>query len=155
MAGKEFKAKLKAIGPKGHWTCMAIPFDVEKEFGSKARVAVKGAINGFAFRSSIFPDGKGKHFMMVNKAMQAGGEVRAGDVARVVLEPDTGPRTVRVTAVLKKALARNKKAKAAFDKLAYSHRKLFVDWINAAKQAETRARRAEKTARMVLAGKTL
>lgn len=47
----KFKAKLKAAGPGGAWTYLAVPFNVEKVFGSKARVAVKGTLNGFAFRS--------------------------------------------------------------------------------------------------------
>lgn len=38
-------------------TRVAVPFDVPAAFGSRARVAVRGTINGFAFRSSIFPYG--------------------------------------------------------------------------------------------------
>jgi hypothetical protein len=43
----------------------------------------------FAFRTSLFPDGQGGHFMMVNKQMQRGAGVGPGMTARFRLEPDT------------------------------------------------------------------
>lgn len=36
-------------------TSITIPFDVEEAFGTRARVAVRGTLNGFPYRSSIFP----------------------------------------------------------------------------------------------------
>lgn len=64
---KEFQTKLQSMGPKGAWTALLVPFNVEKVFGSKARISVKGTINGFRYRTSIFPMGDGTHMMMVNK----------------------------------------------------------------------------------------
>jgi uncharacterized protein YdeI (YjbR/CyaY-like superfamily) len=70
----------------------------------------------------------------------------------VTLELDTAPREVDLpkdfAAALKKAGAR-----AAFDKLAFTHRKEHVRSIEEAKAPETRARRIEKSVAMVLAGK--
>ena len=54
---KTFRAKAYSIGPKGHWTCMKVPFPVEKEFGAKGRVSVRVTLNDYKFRTSIFPDG--------------------------------------------------------------------------------------------------
>lgn len=150
---KNFVGKLLTV--ESHWTCLELPFDVEKVFGQKGRVAVRGTMNGFPYRTSIFPDGKGKHFMMVNKQMQAGAGVKPGDTMKAVIELDTAPRTVTVPAALKAALAKSKAAKAAFDKLAYSHRKRFADWTSEGKQAETRVRRAQKAVKMLLAGETM
>lgn len=142
---KEFKAKLQGMGPGGAWTCLKVPFSVEKVWGTRARLSVKGTLNGFGYRSSIFPMGDGTHMMMVNKAMQQGARARAGGTVKVTMEPDTTPRTVAVPSILKKALAKNKRAKTAFNKLSYSHKKEYVDSITEAKQAETRARRVQKT----------
>jgi len=69
---KHFKVKLSARGPGGAWTFVKIPFSVEREFGSKSRVAVSGTMNGFAFQNSLMPNGDGTHSMMVSKALQAG-----------------------------------------------------------------------------------
>jgi hypothetical protein len=138
---KTFAAKLQSIGPTGAWTRLMLPFDVEKVFGSRARVSVKGTINGFAFRTSIFPNGDGTHHIMVNKAMQQGAKAKPGDTVRMTLERDDAAKTVAVPADLKQALAKNKRAQAAFDKLAPSHRREHIRVISEAKKPETRARR--------------
>jgi hypothetical protein len=149
----KFKAKIEAQGPGGAWSFLQIPFNVEQVFGSKARVAVKGTINGFAFRTSIFPNGDGTHHMMINKQMMAGAGARAGDAVAMTLERDTAPRIVKVPADLKKALNGQRAAKTFFEKLAPSHKKAYVDWITGAKKAETRARRVAGTIERLRLGK--
>ena len=84
---------------------MRIPCAVEAAFGSRAVVSVKGRINGFEFRSSVFPNGDGTHHMMVNKAMQKGAGAKAGQTVDVVMGPDTEERQVNVPADLRKAIA--------------------------------------------------
>ena len=155
VEAREFDGILERMGPGGAWTCIRIPFDVEATFGSKARVSVKGTINGFAFRTSIFPDGDGTHFMMVNKAMQQGSRVKPGDAAQIVLEKDKAPRTLEVPKDLKDALATTPEAEARFDKMPFSHKKEYVEWIESAKRDETRARRIEKALLMIAASKRL
>ena len=46
---KTFKTRLTSRGPGGAWTFLEIPFSVEREFGTKARVPVAGTMNGFGF----------------------------------------------------------------------------------------------------------
>ncbi|HXE76513.1 MAG TPA: YdeI/OmpD-associated family protein [Candidatus Xenobia bacterium] len=151
MAEKTFKAKLTSEGEGGAWTILKIPFSVEKVWGTRARLAVKGTLNGFAFRNSVFPMGGGVHCLMVNKAVQAGAKAKAGDTVEVVMEPDAAPRAVAVPADLKKALAKNKAAKAAFEKMPYSHKKEYVEAIREAKKPETRARRIAGALKMMVA----
>ena len=150
---KQFKARLIARGPKGAWTFLEIPFSVEKEFGSKARVAVAGTMNGFAFQNSLLPQGDGTHAMAVSKSLQAGAKATAGDVVAVRLEVDRSERTVVVPPELESVLASRPDAKAAFDSLSHSHRKEYAEWVAAAKRAETRQSRADKSITMVLAKK--
>jgi len=155
MPVRKFKAKIVAMGETGSWACIRLPFDAEKAFGSRGRVAVKGTVNDFAFRSAIFPDGSGSHFMMVNKAMCDGAKCAIGDTVAVTMEPDTVARTVTVPTDLKAALAKDKAAAALFGKLAYSHKKEYVDWITAAKRPETRADRVAKALRMLVEKKPI
>ena len=138
-----FKARLVPTGPKGAWCFLHFPFDVVKTFGTRARVPVSGTINGFPFRSSLAPMG-GKHLMCVNKAMQAGAKAKPGDIAHFVMQRDDKPRTVSLPPALKKALAAKPKAKAAFEKLSYTHKKEYALWVAGAKQAETVQRRLKK-----------
>lgn len=148
---KQFKARLTSRGPGGAWTFLEIPFSVERELGSKARVAVAGTMNGFEFQSSLMPNGDGTHSMMVSKALQAGAQAAAGDLVAVTLAVDRSVRVVTIPPELKNVLSNNKKAAAAFEALSYSHRKEFAEWIASAKRAETRISRAGNAIAMVLA----
>jgi hypothetical protein len=150
---QKFEAKLQGKGPGNAWTFLPIPFDVQKTFGSKTRVPVLGTINGFPFRNSLMPEGDGTHSMMVNKELQKGASATAGDTVAVVIELDKTPRSVAVPNDLKALLTKNKLAETAFNKLAYSHKKAFLDWIDSAKKPETRAKRLKETIGMLEAGK--
>ncbi len=132
---------------------MEIPFSVEKVFGSKARVAVVGTMNGFAFQNSLLPQGDGTHAMAVSKLLQAGAKAGAGDLVSISMQVDRSERVVVVPAELQQVLASDPKVKTSFDSLSYSHRKEFADWVGSAKQEETRRSRAEKSIPMVLSKK--
>lgn len=66
---------------------------------------------------------------------------RAGETVEVAIELDTAPREVEVPAALAAALAADPAANAAFEGLAFSHRKEYARWIGEAKREETRDRR--------------
>ncbi len=85
-AAKSFKASLQRANNALGWVIVNIPFDVRKAWGT-ARPRVKGEINGFVFRSSLFPVRGGGHFLLVNKQMQKGGHAWAGSVARFDYPP--------------------------------------------------------------------
>jgi Bacteriocin-protection, YdeI or OmpD-Associated/Domain of unknown function (DUF1905) len=149
MAAQKFRARIEAIGPGGSWSRMKIPFNVEEVWESRARVSVKGKINGFAFRSSIFPDGEGGHTIMINKAMQTGAKVAPGEFVEMELDRDTGSREQPTPADLRKALEKNSKVKDTFSKFSESHRNEYIQWIESAKRLETRAARIKKTIAMI------
>jgi len=150
---KQFETRLTSRGPGGAWTFLEIPFSVEKEFGSKARVAVSGTMNGFAFQNSLMPNGDGTHSMMVSKALQAGAKASTGDLVSVALAVDRSERVVVIPPELERVLSRNRDAAIAFKALSYSHRKEFAEWIASAKREETRVSRVEKSVALVIAKK--
>jgi hypothetical protein len=152
---KRFTVELTARGPNGAWTFFTLPFSVEAAFGTKARLAVKGTLNGAPFVSSAMPAGDGTHAIAVSKQLQAAARAGAGDTVTVVLEPDTEPRTVEVPAELEAAFAGARKAHDAFSALAYSHQKEYVTWIASAKRPATRERRVAQAIEMLLSGKPL
>jgi hypothetical protein len=132
-----------------------VPFDVEKHFGKGGQVKVKGTVNGAAFRNLLMPDGDGQHFLVVNKAIRDKAKVKVGDRVTVVVEPDSGPRLIEAPPDMAKALGKNRAAKTVWDEFAYSHKKAYVDWIVAAKRAETRDRRIQKAVAMIADKKPL
>jgi hypothetical protein len=95
-AARSFRATLEHDGTRLKWVIVHIPLDVAKVWGSRGRLKVKGEINGFAFRTSLFPTGQGGHTLLINKRMQAGAKAGVGSVAQFRLEPDTEKRVVTV-----------------------------------------------------------
>jgi hypothetical protein len=155
MPAQRFRTKLLSQGPGGAWTYLELPFDAAAAFGSRARVSVRGTLNGFPFRSSIFPDGKGGHTMMVNKAMQVGAKAAPGQTISVEMEPDTVAPRVAVPADLRHALTRSKAARQTWERLTPRARRDFVAWLDDAKKDETRARRVQQAIERLAQGKRL
>src|SRR4051812_6752238 len=109
LIAKSFSAVLTRTGNKLGWVMVRIPFNSVKTWGTRGRVRVKGEINGFAFRSSVFPTGDGHHMMLVNKQMQKGGRVQPGMEARFRLEPDREKPEAKVPPELDRLLRQSKR----------------------------------------------
>jgi hypothetical protein len=151
MKKLEFKVKLQGKeGSSVAW--LNAPFDVIEIFGTRARVPVRGTINGFPFRTSLMPM-DGCHGMAVNKTMRDGAGVGAGDTVTVVMERDEAERVVEVPPLLKKELANSKAAQSNWKKLSFTNQKEIVVSINGAKQEDTRQRRLAKAMDILKAGK--
>jgi hypothetical protein len=133
-------------------TGLVVPEVVVEKLGSGKRPKVRVTLNGYTYRSTVAAMG-GQFMLPLAAEHRAKAGVAGGDNVTVTLELDTAPREVEVpkdlAAALKKAGAR-----AAFDALAFSHRKEHVRAIEEAKAPETRARRIEKAVQMVLARKS-
>lgn len=92
--------------------------------------------------------------MGLNRAVRKEAGVEAGDTVEVKIELDTAPREVEIPEALADALAEDSEARAAFDRLAYSHRKEYARWIEEAKRDETRKRRVVNALEMLREGRT-
>ena len=147
---KSFKATLEHMQSNLGWVIVRIPFDVSKVWGARGRLRVKGEINGFPFRTALFPAGKGYHFLLVNKRMQAGANARACRTAHFRLEPDLEVRKAVIPVELKRALSEERSLQRWFDNLSYSIRKWLTDWIAQPKSADARVRRAERIAEQLM-----
>jgi hypothetical protein len=150
---KSFQAMLERGAGRLNWVIARIPFDVAKVWGTRGQLKVTGEINGFTFRTSLFPDGKGGHALLVNKRMQKAAGAGPGSMGRFRLEPDTAERRVTVPAELESALAEDRSLRRWFEGFNYSSRKWITDIVGQAKSAEARERRAARVAEMLLAAK--
>jgi hypothetical protein len=148
---KNFRAVLERMQSRLGWTIIRIPFDVGKIWGRRGQLRVRGEINGFAFRTSLFPVGNGKHILLVNKRMQKGGAVREGMSAQFHLEPDLEERVAVVPAEFKRFLKEDPSFNKWFLQLNYSTRSEIGKWIVGVKSAEARVRRAEQMAERLVA----
>jgi uncharacterized protein YdeI (YjbR/CyaY-like superfamily) len=143
---KSFEATLERLRSNLGWIVVRIPFNVLKTWGTRGMFRVKGEINGFAFRTSLFPTRKGEHFLLVNKKMQAGAHAFEGNTAEFFLAPDTEERVITVPVQFKRILAEDRTFRRWFDALSYSIRKWISDWIVQPKSPASRLRRAEQVA---------
>ncbi len=66
---------------------------------------------------------------------------------------DRAARVVTAPKDLQKLIAKNAKARAAFDRLSFTNRKEYVVWILDAKRPETRADRLVKSVEKLATGK--
>lgn len=146
LASKSFKATLERMPGNLGWTIVWIPFSVHKTWGVRGNFRIKGEINGFAFRTSLFPTRRGIHFLLVNKKMQAGAGVVPGTRADFFLQPDTAERVAVVPSELTPFLAEDASFRRWFEGLSYSYRKWFSDSITQLKSPASRRRRAEQIA---------
>jgi hypothetical protein len=149
---QQFRATLVGRGPRSAWVFLPIPFDAAAVFGRKGHVPVSGTLNGAAYRGSLLANGDGTHAMPVNQALRASAGVAAGDAVEVTMALDAAPRTVAVPQDVQAAFHGCAAAHEAFERLAYSHRREFIEWIVQAQRDDTRARRIAKTLDMLRAG---
>jgi hypothetical protein len=129
-----------------------IPFDVEKAFGAK-KPRVKAMIEGVPYRGLLVRMGGPNHILIILKGIREQIGKTFGDKIQVSVELDAEPRVVEVPKDLLKELKKDKEAGAFFDKLSYTHRKEYVNWIEEAKRDETRQNRIIKTIAMLKKGK--
>jgi hypothetical protein len=125
-------------------TAISIPFDVEKAFGKRGRVPVRGTINGVPYRSSVFRMGNEPYFMVVNRKMREEGGLTAGETVSVVMERDDEARTIEPPEDLAAALRSDPAALRGWEKSSFTHKREYAEAILEAKRPETRARRIAK-----------
>ena len=106
-AAKSFRATLERMDSPLKWVIVRIPFDIHKLWGKRGQIRVRGQINGFAFRTALFPEAGGKkHVLLVNKKMQSGARAKPGDTVQIRLEADLEEREAAMPDELAVALGR-------------------------------------------------
>ncbi len=149
-APQKFRAEIQSASGGGAF--IAIPFDVEQVYGKK-RVKIKALIEGVPYRGSLVRMGTTCHILGILKEIREKIGKQIGDEIDVTLEEDTEPRQVTLPPDLLTALQADPAAGDFFQKLTYTHQKEYVQWIEEARRAETRAARIEQTLQMLKQGK--
>lgn len=144
-----FRAVIQGVDAGGAF--VVVPFDVEAAFGSK-RPPVVAHLDGVEYRGTLVRMGGPEHLLLVRKDVQTQTGKGPGDEIVVTVEKDTAERIVTPPDDFAEALALAPEASATFDRLAYTHRKEYVQWIEDAKRPETRTRRIEQAVTRLAAG---
>ena len=106
------------------------------------RFPVGATVNGYSWRTSVARM-RGEFLVGLNREVREGAGVQAGDTVTLTLALDAEPREVTVPP----ALAADPETQAAFDRLAFTHRKEFTRWVAEARREETRERRSRRRSR--------
>ena len=132
-------------------TGIPVPDDVVAALGAGRRPAVRVTVGGHTYRSTVGARG-GRFLVPLSAENRQSAGVAAGDEVEVDLELDTEPREVAVPPDLAAALDAEPAARAAFDRLPYSHRQRWVLSVEEAKSEATRQRRVAKAVEELRAG---
>ncbi len=146
-----FRAVIENPGGGGG-AFVRVPFDVEQAFGKK-RVPINATIDGEPYRGTLVTMGYPCHILIVLKKIRQKIGKDFGDEVEVMLEEDAEPRLVEVPEDFQQALDENPAAKAAFEKMSYTHQREYVNAILEAKREETRRNRIAKAIEMLKAKK--
>jgi hypothetical protein len=146
--------KFRAVIEKGDrtlgWTIARVPFEPAKMWPAMVRLRVRGEVNGFAFRTSLFPDPRGGYFLLVNKTMQKGAGAQLGDVAEFRLEPDMEERAAELPDELAVLLDEVEGLRGWYDELTEYMRREIGKWISGVKSDASRMKRSEQVAERLL-----
>ncbi|RTL61914.1 MAG: DUF1905 domain-containing protein [Pseudonocardiaceae bacterium] len=143
----EFRTTIAQTGT--NTTGIVVPDEIVEQLGAGKRPKVTVTAGGHTWRSSIASMG-GRFLIGVSAEIRKITGLAGGDDVDVVVGLDTEPRQVTVADDLAAALDAAPGARAAFDKLSYSHQRRHVMAIDDAKTPETRARRIDKAVAMLL-----
>lgn len=170
-ATKNFKAVLEPLGSSGPalgWIIARVPFAPKDVWPKMLRLRVKGEINGFAFRTSLFPNAdstrvfaesarttkvpkSGGYFLLVNKTMQREAGVGPGEMAHFTLEPDLEPRPAELPEELAGLLDQEPGLRDWYDSsLSENTRRQIGKYIGELEKEPARRKRCEQMAERLL-----
>jgi hypothetical protein len=119
---------------------LEIPEEVVNSLGGAKRPPVKITLNGHSWRSRVAIM-RGRYLLGLSNANREAAGVATGDEVEVQVELDEEPRVLLEPEDFARALDADPAARAAYDRLAYTHKREHIRSIESAKKAETRERR--------------
>jgi hypothetical protein len=134
-------------------TGIHVPPEAVVALGGGRRPAVVATVNGYTYRATVMGYDPADPLMPFTAEHRAASGLKAGDPVEVELVLDTAPREVEVPEDLAAALAADPAAKAFFDGLSYSNKRVHTLSVLDAKTPETRARRVEKSIALLREGR--
>ena len=147
--GLAFDTKVTATGNN---TGIEVPEELITQLGGGKRPAVVVNVNGYEYRNTVGVMG-GRFMIPLSAAVRKATGLKGGDPIRVVLSIAKEPREVNMPEDFQTSLDAEPQLAQFFSGLSNSLQRYHVDTINAAKTAETRERRIEKSLALFREGK--
>jgi len=151
-----FAAKLlrpKATAKAVSWTFLILPKAASAKLPSRSMTSVNGTLNGFPFQATLEPDGKGSHWLKVDKKIRESAGAEAGDLVALEIAPVAVEPEPKMPDDLRKVLAAAPpKASETWLDITPLARRDWIHWITSAKREETRAKRIDVAISKLSAG---
>jgi uncharacterized protein YdeI (YjbR/CyaY-like superfamily) len=148
---RTFRAPLEQGSLALGWIIARVPFDPAEVWPKMIRLRVRGEINGFAFRTSLFSDPRGGFYLLVNRMMQKAADAHLRDTADFRLEPDLDARAAELPDELAVLLDDEPGLRSWYESLTEYTRREIGKWIVSVKSDASRMKRAEQMAERLLA----
>ena len=116
---------------------LEVPEEVVEALGAGKRPPVSITINGHSWKSRIAIM-RGRYLIGLSNANRKAAGVATGDEVQVEVQLDVEPRVVVEPPDFAHALGADPAARAAYERLSYSHKREHVRAIESAKKPETR-----------------
>lgn len=134
----EFLSKLVKINSVN---IVPVPERESKKLPSRGIVMVEGKIEDTSFRTVLEPDGKGSHFLLLDKKLLSKLKGQEGDTLSVSFEVSDDWIEPQVPDDLKNAIEGNKEAKDIWNVTTPIARWDWIRWVRSTKNDETRQKR--------------
>jgi hypothetical protein len=142
MAPLNFEAKVDKVGPLA---IILLPKSESQKLPSRGMTLVQGTINGKNFKTPLEPDGKGSHWLKVDKAL-------VGTKVKVDIEPTKDWPEPEVPKDLLKALTEDIAANELWHDITPMARWDWIRWVGSTKNPETRNKHVEVACSKLKAG---
>jgi hypothetical protein len=150
---RRFTAKMLTVQgslPETINPCVLVPARIvaalKAESGRNQSIPVRATLRGKPFAANLVRY-RGAWRLYLNGVVRKAADAEPGDRVAVTLTFDPKPRTQPVPPAFVKALAANRKAKAAFDALAPSRRKELLRYLGNLKREASLLRNVERMLR--------
>jgi hypothetical protein len=123
-----------------------VPFDIEKVFGIKNRVDIKGTVDGCPIERTLLSLGDGRHYFMLNAKIMKAIHKKNGDEVYVEIEEQehTGYKEVELPDYFVMELEENPIAKAEYEAMNPSSKRWVFQFVTEPKSLDAKAKRVIK-----------
>jgi hypothetical protein len=144
-----FEAEVSTVGPM---TLILLPEHISAKLPSRGMVMVKGSVNGTLFQTPLEPDGRGSHWLNLDKNLRKQIDADAGDTVHMEIESTKDWPEPEVPADVVGALKSDDRANTLWADITPMARWDWLRWIASTGRSETRKRRIEVALSKLKAG---
>ena len=149
-----FTAVLEKMSGRFPWHFIEFPHDVEKLYGKRGTVRIKGTINGVPMDRALMPRQSGYHMIVFGTELRKKAKVKVGDTVKIEVWLNTKPLELDLPEELSETLDFLPDFKTGWERAKPGAKRNMLIWIKQGKTVATRAKRVAELLRRFETGHT-